>query len=47
MKDCIIGFKTTDEMKEQLKALADEKDVSISHIIREYIKMGLAQEGRK
>lgn len=37
--DVRITFKTTEEMRDLLKKTADKKDVSVSHVIREAIKL--------
>lgn len=44
MKDIIISFKVNEEMRDTLKALARDRDTTMSQIIREFIREGLKKE---
>lgn len=41
MKDIVISFKVDEEMRNALKELASKRDVTVSQIIREFIRKGL------
>lgn len=39
MKDIVMTFKVTETMRDQIKTLAAEKDIPVSQLIREAIKL--------
>ena len=39
MKDVVISFKAEDDIRDRLKELAAKRDVSVSQIIREALKL--------
>ena len=41
MKDCIIGFKVSEETKKNLVEMAQKRDITLSQLIRELIKKAL------
>ncbi len=47
MKTSNITFKLTDSEKEAIKALAAQKDVPMSQLIREAIKKYIQEEQKK
>ena len=47
MKNTRIGFRLTEEERNQLAQMAKTKEVSISQIVREAIEALLKKEGNK
>lgn len=43
MKDCIIGFKVSEETKKKLVEMAQKRDITLSQLIRELIKKALEE----
>ena len=43
MKDCIIGFKVSEETKKTLVEMAQKRDITLSQLIRELIKKALEE----
>ena len=41
MKDCVIGFKVSEETKKQLLAMAQKRDITLSQLIRELIRTAM------
>lgn len=42
-KNVMISIRTTDTMKEKLEQIAEEKDISVSQLIREILKKYLEE----
>ena len=45
MKDTTITFRLNEQEKERLKQIAAEKDISISQLVREFIKAAIQKGG--
>ena len=39
MKDVVLSFKVTETMRDQIKEIVIEKDIPVSQLIREAIKL--------
>lgn len=39
MKDVVLSFKVTETMRDQIKEIATKKDIPVSQLIREAIKL--------
>lgn len=47
MKDIVITFKVDEEMKEQMKICAKNKDIPVSQMIREAIRKYMQEANDK
>lgn len=47
MKDIVITFKVDEEMKEQMKIYAKNKDIPVSQMIREAIRKYMQETNDK
>lgn len=46
MKDVVLSFKVTETMRDQIKEIAAQKDIPVSQLIREAIKLYIIQEDK-
>ena len=46
MTDVIMSFKTSEEMRDQIKELAAKRDMSASQIIREALRQYIQKESK-